>query len=369
LFQKIEMYRHIASLRKQIVQLCESGDHEIAHVVLETVDEEPMIETESDCPVGNLVWACPIMRAYSSFTRQALTVCGLDVDKRAKADRTDEHGVMKDAAFYLTELLAAAPEMQILEAELRDCVSACEHGVLTPAIASSLDRAFKFIGELLERGKRIPIPPKLHDDRAKLENHADLIARLREISLGGGYCVAVADIKNLLGIVSLYGDGIDSFEAVDMVLGKVDGCAKGTVAVHQGVRFYGISGDNLVFAGADPNQVLRAIVELTKRTTISIQESVKEVADLGLLRSGIAWYHQDLGQQFRGVHPGVTAYRIGDRPGRSLGDIAATHAVFERLSPENQRAFAKSVDEKGRAETSGQGDVYVRHWNQQVDGL
>lgn len=369
LFHKIEMYKHLPSLRKQIEELRDSGDHEIAHVVLETVDAQPLIETESDCPIGNLVWACQIMRAFSSFTRQILTSCRLDVDKRSAADRVDEHGVTKDATFYLNGLLAAAPEMVVLEPELRACAKDARNGSLGPQIATALDRAFKFIVNSFETGKRIPTPPDLHSDRAKLENHADLIARLREVSINTGHAVAVSDIKNLLGIVSLYGETIDSFDAVELVLSKVDACAKETVQVHQGVRYYGISGDSLVFAGSDPNHVVRAILEVTKRTTLSISQSVKEVADLGLLRSGIAWCDKALAKEFRGVHPGITAYRIGDKHGRQLGDLAVPHAVFERLSPENQQAFQKSVDEKGHTETTDQGEVYLRHWNHEADRL
>jgi len=135
------------------------------------------------------------------------------------------------------------------------------------------------------------------------------------------------------------------------------------------VRYYGISGDSLVFAGVDPNQVARALLDLTKRTTLSVSQSVREVADLGLLRSGMAWCDKSLAKEFRGVYPGITAYRIGDKHGRRLGDVAVTHAVLERLSSENQRAFQKSVDEKGHAETTEQGDVYIRHWNHEVDRL
>jgi excisionase family DNA binding protein len=368
LFQKLEMYRHLPFLRKQIEELRDSGDHEIAHVVLETVDPKPLIETDSDCPIGNLVWACQVMRSFTSFTRQILTACHLDVDKRDPADRTDEHGVTKDATFYLNRLLVATPETAPLTPELRECVEESGRATLTPQIADALHRAFRFVLNSLETGKRIPIPPKLQEDRARMENHADLIARLRDISLGTGYAVAVSDIKNFVGIASLYPDGIDSFEALAFLQSKVEACAEETVGVHQGVRYYGVSADSLVFAGADADQVLGALLDLTKRTTLSVNQAVREVADLGLLRSGMAWCDGSLGKAYEGVRPGITAYRIGDRHGRQLGDVAVTRAVFERLSPENRRAFQESVDEEGKAETTEQGAVSIRHWKHGVDG-
>ena len=375
LFDKIEMYRYLPFLRKQLEEFRGSGDYGITHVVLESVDVEPLFETDSDYPIENLVWACHVIKAFSSFTRQVLTACRLDLDKRSPANRVDRQGAAKNAMYYLQALITAEPDLAVLETELRSCAEKAEEGILIPQVAETLNRAFKFIVNLFKKANRIPTPSLLHIDIANSEKRADLIARFREISINSAHAIAVSDIYNFIGIVKHYGDGSgSSFDSVEIVRRKVEACAKEAAEAVQtnsggGVRFYGISGDSFVFAGEDPNQVLRVIIDFTKRTTQAIGQRIENVPTQAVLRSWIGWCDRNMSEGFQGIYPGTTAYKIGDKHGRRPGAIAVPQAVFERLSHDNQNLFEKAKDDKGEIESSDQGDVYLRHWNYERDAL
>ena len=356
LFEKVEMYRNLPILRKKIEKLRDSGEYEATHILLETVDESPVINGESPYPIANLDWAQGVMRAFSSFARQVLTACGLDEDRRRKADKVDEKGVAKDASYYLGELLRKCPEMKVHKAELSGCVAALGEGVLTSKIAKRLDAVFEFILALFDAGGRIPAPPSHVRDECGMEQRMDLPIRLREIPLSSPYAVAVADVKNIIGIVDLFSGELDSFDVTESLLQMIEKNAQRVAS--DDVRFCGISGDCVVFAGSKPDDVLQAVITLTEKTTSHIGKRVKELAEFGLLRSGVAWFEESRGKYFAGIFPGITAFRIGDKSERDIGDISVTEAVYTRLSTKNRRRFTK-IDE-----STEQGDVFIRHWHE-----
>lgn len=360
---KIEMYKNLPYLRKQIEELRDSGEFEATYVLLEKVDKEPQIETESEYPIGNLVWACAIMRSFSSFTRQVLTCCGLDIDKRLNSNRVDEKGRPKDASYYLESLLKSAQELKPLEVDLSNCVEAAKEGILTQEIANQLSKAFRVILKVFEAGNRIPRPKMSYADNYKIQRNADLFTRLREIAIPEPYAVAVGDIKNFVNIfkhLSRYSEDPD--EALDFLLKTVRKCAEKATNAYPNVHFSGPSVDNLIFASHDPDNLYLSILDLTRRTVSTIEHEIKDLREFGLFRTGIAWQQRNLGIEYSGVHPGITALKIGDKTGRPWGSITITKAVYNRLSPEHRRQFSQL-----EGEDCDQGEVFIRLWNTNID--
>ena len=363
LFDKIEMYKNLPYLRKQIEKLRDSGDFEIAHLVLETVDEEPEIECESDFPVGNLKWACEIMRPFTSLLRQVLSICGLDSPKKKlREGNSDEtRGIYE----YLDNLLAEAPELKPLEPQLRDCISNLKKGTLNGETVKLFAKVFEIILHMFDSRNRIPKPPLRREDILREEMNLDLMACLKEIPLQDPYYVAVTDIKNFIGIATylsklIENDVVD--EAATNLLIQIKNRAKDIVGTFENLVYCGISSDTLIFAGPSPDDVVLCAKELIAETMQDIESDIRELGHLGLLRVGIALHQKALGLEYGGILPGTTAFKIGDKRKRKLGDIAVTEAVYKNLSPDTQRTFALSENEQ-----CGQEAVYLRHWNVEID--
>jgi orotidine 5'-phosphate decarboxylase subfamily 1 len=91
LFEKIEMYRNLPHLRKQIEELVFSGDFEAGLVLLETVDVDPRFESNSNYPMETLNWICGAMRSFSSMIRQVLLNCNLDSEELTQRSKAGGH--------------------------------------------------------------------------------------------------------------------------------------------------------------------------------------------------------------------------------------------------------------------------------------
>lgn len=362
LSDKIEMYRNIPYLRHQIEKLRDSGDFEMAHVVLETVDVEPHIESEPDYPVGNLEWACRIMRGFSSFARQVLTRCGLDVDNRSNSEKLDPAGKLKDAAYYLADLLKNAPELEPWEGDLQDCIKRASKGILTTAIGESLSRTFQLILGHAER--RIPRTNSRQGDILCEDRHIDLIECLQEINLPDPYAVAIADTKAFVGMARLISRFADSDvdEVVVSLHRKLRTSAEKASNIFPDVHFAGQTSDTLILASPNPDNIFLCVLDLMRGTTQMMEHCINELRSFGLLRVGIAWHQRELGSGFGEIRPGKTAHQIGDKRGRKIGDVTITEAILQRLSPGLKRQFSLVDDE-----TCEQGQVYIRHWNRSID--
>ncbi len=358
LFEKIGMYRNLPYLRKQIEDLLETGEYSAAHILLESVDSEPKIETHSKYPIGNLEWACRVMRPFSSMTRQILTLCGLDTAKRE---------VKKNAYAYLTGLLESCPELQILQAPIEDCIKKAENGVLTDDIADCLSRTFKVIFEMLSDQSRIPDPRTPYEsDRQGYERRYDLITILQDISLPEPYAVAAVDHKNFVGLgrlISEYGGG--SFdEVVAKLLKTLKSCATQAAKACSNVELCGVTGDGVIVAGNDVNEVLACILKLMASTSKSIAKNFDELIDHGLLRVGITWRANDLDSEYRGLLPGFLAAKIGDRRGAAFGEITISEPIYQRLTLEYQKRFRLIVIDDVK---SGQGNTYSGRYDSRLD--
>ena len=78
------MYRAVPQLRGDLVELFERESVDAGDIILESVDDVAREATDyatTDCPVGLLVWAIDIVRPFSSFVRQILTMFGLETDR------------------------------------------------------------------------------------------------------------------------------------------------------------------------------------------------------------------------------------------------------------------------------------------------
>ncbi|HEX8145024.1 MAG TPA: helix-turn-helix domain-containing protein [Pyrinomonadaceae bacterium] len=349
LFDKIEMYRNLPSLREQIEELCRGGDFDASEVLLETIDKEPSFNTNSPRPMQNLVWACNIMRPFSSLVRQILTVCGLDKGS-TKA---------QDVNVYLSELLENCPEIKPLEDDLRSCIEQSKEGVLTEDMADCLSKTFYLILSVFDTPGRIPDPrPSTERDRERLAFQDGLIVRLRDINLPEPYTVSVADIRNLRNlprVADIFGFNYE--EALEGLLNWVQQTAREIEKRHPGIILAGISSDNVILAGRNADEVFASTLDLVKETTRRLAAvDNNQFAQFGLLRAGIALHENGVGDDYQGVRPGLIAYELGDKPGQALGTITVTQDVYELLSPASQGEFAASDA------NTGQGRVFARSW-------
>jgi len=360
LYDKIEMYRNLPLLRQQIVSLLSQGDFDAGEVLLETIDEELSIESNSVHPILNLEGASRVMRAFSSMTRQILTACKLDVDDRPEHEKVDSSGVIKDSSFYLEELLASCPETRVLEDNLRDCIEASRGGLLTAQIAVCLSKTFDLILSVFDSEQQIPDPREPFERaREYLQTRDGLLVRVKAIAVSQPYAVCVADVRNLKNLPKFAEIlGVTYDQALDGILDWVERAARKAAKSNVNVFFGGVSSDNVILAGPNGNEVLQATLHMIRETTQRLSLVDKDqFTHFGLLRAGIAWREDMLGGEFQSVRPGLIAYEIGDKHGRPLGSISVTKAVYDRLSPECQREFQET------AESSDQGSVFVRRWS------
>jgi len=359
LFDKIEMYRNILYLRRQIEELRDSGDFEMAHAVLETIDKEPSIKDARDFPVGALEWACAIMRSFSSFLRQVLGLCDPDLDRRPSSRRFDAHGNPKDASYYLKELCKSMPELEPLHVDLQDSIKRANQGRLTSEVVEPLSRAFQLILGYFDAGDRIPRYSSERSNTLPKPRGLDLIPRLQDIALPEPYAVAVVDAKNFTGTARYLctepGDGVD--ETAASLHEQLRTSALQVSKMFSDVYFAGYTADAVVLAGPHPETVFQGVLNLMQTTTRIMEEHWNSLPAFGLLKTGIAWHQPDLGTGFRGVEPGTVAYQIGDKGERKPGDVVITDPILQRLSPECGGQFGPVDD--GQCE---QGQIYVRCW-------
>ena len=364
LHEKIEMYRHLPALRKQIEAL--QSEMPFAEVVLETVDEAPVFDTTSAYPLGTLEWASRLMRAFSSFSRQILTTCNLDVDSRAQDERIDASGVAIDASYFLKELLAHCTELMPLRSALELCISDSSGGTLTLRTAGILAKVFRVITEILEVPGRIPDPRPEYESRRERNQRMDgLIVRLREVAIAEPYIVSVADIRNLVHLCSV-GEilGVSYEEAMSQFLKWVGHAGKEAERAFAGVKACGPCADNLILVGHNADELVRATIFLIRQTTQRLAAiDGNQFAHLGLLRAGIALNHSAQGDPFSAVTPGLIAHSIGDRSGRALGAVVVTESVFNLLSTDLKQDFRLSEEK-----ATEQGVLWLREWSHERDG-
>jgi hypothetical protein len=359
LYDKIEMYRYLPYLRDQIVRLASEG-HDFAQILLETMDVTPTIEEHCQYPMKNLEWACSTMRAFSSFLRQMLTVCKLDDDERSSSSKLKKGGAPRDANYYLGQLMESCPEVGVaLEDDLRECINLAKSGRLTETIASTLSQSFHLILDAFDKGNRIPDPRPWRDQaREHLQKQDGLLIRFKEVQMPEPYAIAVLDVFNFLRLTKI-GEilGISYEEALLGMTNWVEVKARSIADNHRGTQFVGLTGDQIIFASPEVNQILETIDELMLSSRVHLNDSVDHrLATLSLFRGGISWCEKATGKGYGGVEPGLLAYHIGDKSGVAPGTIRITEAVYKRLSSHYREKF------KDDDEDSLQGRVFAKAW-------
>jgi excisionase family DNA binding protein len=354
LFDKIEMYRNLPQLRKQIEGLVDQDGFEVAEVVLEKIDATPRFSSNSKYPIRNLEYADEIMRTFSSMTRQILTQCGLDVDEREEIDKKNADGSPRNARFYLNELLDRCPELTAAKSELEKCIASADRGVLTEEMNDCLSKVYHHILKNFEKQKLIPDPrPNSEIDREMKQRQDGLISRLQGIQISGPYAVSVADIynlKNLPEIGRLF--NVSYEDAVDSLLKWVGDCAETAIRDHNGIALR--TADNIIMAAPDADELYVAYVDFQKKAHDYVYNSQHGFASFALLQTGIAWHEDSLGEEFAGLKPGKIAIELAGA--QAAGTISITKAVYDRLSPSHQRAFVRKCG------SCGQGEVFMQQW-------
>jgi hypothetical protein len=289
------------------------------------------------------------------MTRQILTLCGLD---RAKRE------IKKDVHGYLSSLLEYCPELKILQTSIGSCIKKAENGVLTDDIADYLSRAFKVIHEMLSDQSKIPDPRTPYENlRQGEERRYDLIITLQSITLAEPYAIAAIDQKNFVGLSRLISDyGISFEEIVAKLLKTLKRCATQAVKACSNVELAGVTGDCVIIAGKEVNEVLACILKLMASTNKLIAKNFQELKDHGLLRAGITWCERGLGSEYKGILPGLHASKIGDRRDAAFGEITISEPIYQRLAPKYKGRF--SLIDIGE---SVQGNTYSGRYDSTLD--
>jgi hypothetical protein len=294
------------------------------------------------------------MRAFTSMIRQVLTQCGLDVDERKETDKKNPDGSIRDAQFYMNELLECCPELTTAQSELQRCVNSAKEGVFTEEMHNCLSKIYHFILSRFEKQRLIPDPrPPFEIDREMKQRQDGLISRLQGIQISGPYALCVADIynlKNLPDIGRLFNVGYD--DAVNSLLKWVGNHAETAIRDHDGIALR--TADNVIMAAPKADDLYVAYVNFQTKVHDYVYNSQHDLASSALLQTGMAWHEESLGEEFSGLRPGKIAIELaGARP---VGTIAITKAVYDRLSSNYQRAFI------GNCGSCGQGEVFTRKW-------
>jgi excisionase family DNA binding protein len=355
LFDKIEMYRNLPYLRKQIEDL-RGQDFEVADIPLEKIDREPHFESNSALPITNLEYACNVMRAFSSMVRQILARCKLDAEGRKESDQRETDGSVRDENYYLKELLDVCPELDSMKADLQSCIESVKRGPITPNASNCLSKTFQLILTIIDKPDLLPDPrPSYERDWENKVRYSDLVIRLQDIQFSGPYAVAVTDTKNLQNIADIVSNivGITHGEAIEKLRDFVGKTADEVIKRFGGVALCAEAADNVILAASNPDEVLVAVRDLMAKTRTLVEKEVQLVS-LGLLRAGIAWHETSLGEEFMGINPGMTAYNIAETRGRPTSSIGVTRAIYDRLPPSLRQEF-ESING-----SSAQGEVFFQ---------
>jgi hypothetical protein len=363
LLNKIEMYRNIPYLRQQIDNMVQTDDFEAGIVALDTIDVTPKFDMHSAYPMGKLEWACGIMRAFSSMTRQILTACNLDIE--TESEGTKGNKVNKDSSYYLEKLLTQLPDLRPLEGKLRFCISESKNGILTLNMAECLSNTFSMILSIFDN-QVIPDPRPTYERRKEKQQIWDgLLITFKEVQLTPPYAIAVADIKNIRNLPK-YGEifGITQGHALNNLQDWVERIVNKVVERHrsEGVVLAGLTGDNVILASPTCEGTFISLLDLIRQMNYELAVIDRTLfASFGLLRAGISWREDSLSSDYADIRPGVIAYEIGDKHGRGLGEIAISEAIYQRLPNNNQVDFIPTD------EVTGQGKVFLRKWNPDRD--
>jgi hypothetical protein len=354
LYEKIGMYRNLASFREELDKLLVGTDLDALEVILETVDRRPKFTTdlsESLYPMGRMDHAMKTIRSFTGFVRQILTLTGLDVDTRSASARYSVvpgmGNVLRDHSFYLQECLDAtpaiaglAPALRVIAEDIRDS------GTLTDANTKTLYKAFneicKMLGTYLPR-KEMAAAQRISEDRRV----RDFIAASRTLRTHSdkGY-IAVADVVNFENMVAglsrlLKTDQISvAADMQDVIARHIDELASPRPDV------YGwVASDSVIIAARSMQQLLEVVTELLSLIKVAMMDIDRDQGSnaLDMFRFGIESFDETPGGVpiFKAM---ITAYRIGDKHGNPRGYIAMTPGCYQDLHDAQKSQFTRQND-------------------------
>ena len=207
---------------------------------------------------------------------------------------------------------------------------------------------------MFDRGDRLPRPSAPGVDTGALLKANEFTKILLEIPFPSPYAIAVADVRAFMNMLRFRSEYAESEEAEvqafhDFRKEMVDQLHE-LIKPHPSVCFCGTDGDSMVLASEDADGLLAATIALRNfRFKMLESESLS-----GCITCGIALHEKDMGREFRGIYPGVTAKKIADRHRRKNRSVAVTKHLLNGLAATNRALFVRSA-----GESSAQGDVYV----------
>ena len=178
LSQKLDAYRGIADLRRQIADLADRELLEATYVILDSVDQEPAFRQDyekSDYPVGLLAWAADITVLFTALCGQILAPAGIVVDM-PQAPRPVSAG----ASYHLDLLAKQVSDLDRSSLAATIERAACGEKVDSAAV-EALATTFGAIVRLLRTQFRAP-KCGLALDQARQEREASLVDASRMLS-------------------------------------------------------------------------------------------------------------------------------------------------------------------------------------------
>jgi nucleoside phosphorylase len=363
---KIDMYRNIGHLRKQLEDL--RKEYDACETLLETVDSSPKFESVGDFPMYNLEWAHSVLHAFTHMMRQVLTSCGLDNEKPKLHKSVEDGDEYEDARHYLQQLTALLPDSAVLHDNLEVCIVAAQAGKLTKDMLDALQRAFAAIVRKLSDERTLPNPTatqeRAMDGLKKIDSRMRVLSDIESIA---PYAIVVISMGNLVS----FANASQIAEAANDELAYrlrtlVASHAPGITSKHAGVKLVYLNNRNMILVGRSADEALRCTVEFMSdamRTFNNINQ--EHLVPFNLLRAGIAWHEGEKGEEYDGIRPGLLAFRLADDLKQAVGSISISQAVHAKLSPELAQEF--DALENAENDLHAQGPLYNRNWREGND--
>jgi|GEM_PF-5129917 len=376
LHAKLNMYRDLPTLRNELAGLFARNALDSGDIILETVDAIPRFShsfNETEHPVGLLQDAADIVKPFTSFLRQILTLTDIDVDRRRPADRqitlADGTKSAKDAAHYLGLLLQAAPEIArsigpTLELAILQAQTARQ---LDGALVQRLHSAFVEIVKLLKlRIRDLEGDGALDERRRKLEQDLVRVPRRLAEKFKAGY-VAVGDFYNFKRFIM---DPPPPYVSTDLqtraekvqawMLDVGERASKG----HPSVSVMGLHGDTIILAGQDVAELVLSAMTFCKELRSEHADWDRQIGAnaVDFMRFGVAKFDDTADGPTAPLSAVMQAFATAERHGQPRGTVGITRLVHNDL-PESMRRYFTDGTSSAKDERQGP----VSSWRADTD--
>jgi excisionase family DNA binding protein len=353
LHTKLDLYREVPALRKQLAELFERNALDVGDIVLDTVDTIPRFSesfAETDHPVGLIRGAAEIASPFTSLLRDIVIMIGISADKSSRVDNADSH---------LRALLHAAPE---IAASIGPSLSLAIEQVratrrLDGVVTGRLRFAFDEIVRILKsRIYDLQRDPALDERRRKLELDLIRVPKLLAGRFHSGY-VSVGDFQNFVSFASRAAEMLaDDLQTIaEKIQDRMLSVADRAAYRFPSCRVVGQHGDTIVLAGPSATDVLLATMEFCRELRTQNNEWDRDfgAAALPFMRFGVAKF--DATPAGPTAPPTATwmAYNIASQKGFLRGKVGLTRLVRDDLLDSIRQYLA----DEPKAKELGQGPV------------